>query len=61
MTPEVQKITTVRQVVRCNVLVVVYFKVVLSRDVMQLSLVDTFRRFRGTCFLQQKAKDSPET
>ena len=46
---------------RFNVLVAVYFKVVLSRDVMQqLNLVDTRRRFRGTCFLQQEAEDSPE-
>ena len=61
MTPEVQKIKTTQQVMRFNVLVAVYFKVVLSRDVMQqLSLVDTRRRFRGTCFLQQEAEDSPE-
>jgi len=61
MTPELQKITNIRQVVRFNVLVVVYFKVVLSRDVMHLSLVDTCRRFIETCFLQQEAEDSPKT
>lgn len=52
MTHELQKITTtcIRQVVRFNVPVVVYFKVVLSRDVTQFSLVDTRRRFIRNLF-----------
>jgi hypothetical protein len=49
MTHELQKITTI-QVVRFKVPVVVYFKVVLSRDVMQLSFVDTCRRFIRNLF-----------
>jgi hypothetical protein len=50
MRRELKKITNIRQVVRFNILVEMHFKVVLSRDVVQLSLVDTSRRFRIKCF-----------